>query len=129
MTKSLSIAFSFLILFQSFNISLEDFSRLNTLLEHASFHQENYGDSFFEFLAEHYGKDFEDHSNEHDEHEDLPFKHDQQTCNHLNIDFTLSTYKYQVATNVLTDIPLNFYYSEMNSLFEKPSVFQPPKNI
>lgn len=56
MMKFFSIILSSLILVQSLNISLEDISKLNVLLEHAKYHQENYGDSFVEFLSEHYGE-------------------------------------------------------------------------
>ena len=70
MIKLLSVIFANLILFQSLNISLEDFSKLEVLLEHASYHQEMYGDSFFEFISEHYGSANFEHGQEHEEHEE-----------------------------------------------------------
>jgi len=127
MTKIFSILFANLILFQSFNIGFDDVSKLNTLLEHASFHQENYGDNFFEFIAEHYGEEFKDHSNEHKEHEDLPFKHDQQTCQHVPTIFMLHTAAFEIKEYAFVDSPKTFFYKESYSLFEKYSVFQPPK--
>jgi len=127
MTKLFSIIFANLILFQSFNIGFDDFSKFNTLLEHASFHHENYGDSFFEFLAEHYGEEFKNHSNEHKEHEDLPFKHDQQTCQHIPTIFMLHTIAIELKEYAFVDAPKTFFYKESYSLFEKPSVFQPPR--
>ena len=127
MTKLFSIIFANLILFQSFNIGFDDVSKFNTLLEHASFHQEQYGDSFFEFLTEHYGEEFKNHIGEHKEHEDLPFKHDQQTCQHVPTIFMLHPSAIELKAYALPDASKTFFYKELYSLFEKPSVFQPPR--
>jgi len=127
MSKLLAILFSALILVQSSNISFEDLSKLNVLLEHANYHQEIYGDSFFEFLAEHYGEDMLQHENDHQEHEELPFKH-QHDCTHLTFDFTeIQMFNFDNNQHSFIQIPFNFFYKETSSLFEKPSVFQPPK--
>ena len=129
MSKVFAILFSSLILVQSLNISFEDFSKLNVLLEHAKFHQETYGDSFFEFLAEHYGEITFQYVNEHQEHEELPFKH-HQDCTHIVFDFTAIPHFFFADTQKnLTEIPVNFFYKETSSLFEKRSVFQPPKPV
>lgn len=129
MSKVFAILFSTLILVQSSNISFEDFSKLNVLLEHAKFHQENYGDSFFEFLAEHYGEDMIKHENDHQEHEELPFKH-QHDCTHIAFDFTANSgFDLDNNQHSFIQIPFNFFYKESSSLFEKPSVFQPPKLV
>ena len=127
MTKLFSIIFANLILFQSFNIGFDDISKLNTLLEHASFHQEQYGDSFFEFIAEHYGEEFENHSKEHKEHEDLPFKHDQQTCHHSPTIFMQHSTAFELKEYAFVDASKTFFYKDSYSLFEKHSVFQPPR--
>lgn len=127
MSKLFAILFSALILVQSSNIGFDDVSKLNVLLEHAKFHQETYGDSFFEFLAEHYGEDMQQHQSEHEEHEELPFKH-KQDCSKIYHDFTKNTlFKINNKLQDFSKIPLNFYYKEIFSLFEKPSVFQPPQ--
>ncbi|TYB78959.1 hypothetical protein [Bizionia myxarmorum] len=128
MPKSVSIAFSFLILFQSFNITFEDFSRFGVLLDHAEYHQEQYGDSFFEFIAEHYGDATFHPSSEHTEHEDLPFKEHHQTCAHGATVFTLAAQDYHISYQSFIEIPVNFYYQDSISLFEKQSVFQPPQH-
>lgn len=126
MMKFFSIIFSSLILVQSINISFEDFSKLNVLLEHAQFHQEKYGDSFFEFLAEHYGdEEYQPHN--HKEHEELPFKHNPQTCTHLNIAFTINTVTFAIKNQPVLESTNNFFYKESHSVFEKYSIFQPPK--
>lgn len=127
MTKVFSIIFANIILFQSFNIGFDDFSRLNTLLEHAAFHQENYGDSFFEFLAEHYSEEIKSDSIKHEEHENLPFKHDQQSAQHSPTIFMFHTTAIELKEYMTVDAPKTFFYKESYSLFEKHAVFQPPK--
>ena len=122
-----SILFANLILFQSFNIGFDDISKFSTLLDHASFHQEQYGDSFFEFLAEHYGEEFVNHSSEHKEHQDLPFKHDQQTCHNSTTILMPQSNAIELKEYLFGESNKTFFYKESYSLFEKPSVFQPPR--
>lgn len=126
MTKIVAITFSFLILAQSINFSFEDFSKLSLLFEHAEYHQENYGDTFVDFISEHYGNAKFQHENDHEGHEDLPFKN-HQTCSHTNISFTVPVLNFTLEYQPFVEIPFNFFYKESSSLFEKPSVFQPPK--
>ncbi|MFC5193976.1 MULTISPECIES: hypothetical protein [Bizionia] len=127
MQKLVAISFSFLVLFQSFNISFEDFSRFSVLLDHAEYHQEQYGDSFFEFLAEHYGDATFHPASSHKEHEDLPFKEHHQACVHSAMVFTLNIQDYLISHEPFVEIPINSHYQESISLFEKQAVFQPPK--
>lgn len=127
MQKIVSISFSFLILFQSFNISFEDFSRFGVLLEHAKYHQEQYGDSFFEFISEHYVDSTYHPISNHKEHEDLPFKDHHPSSAHSAVVFTITTQDYEIVHNLFMEIPITFYYSDSFSLFEKAAVFQPPK--
>ena len=127
MSKLFAIIFSMLILVQSSNIGFDDISKIDALLEHAKFHQEFYGDTFFEFLSEHYGEDMLHHLPEHEEHEELPFKH-KQDCTHIVFDFAvLNQFNLDDNQQDFTQIPFNFFYKESTSLFEKPCVFQPPK--
>lgn len=128
MQKLVSISFSFLILIQSFNISFEEFSRIGILLEHAKFHQEQYGDSFFEFIAEHYVDSSYHPASDHKEHEDLPFKDHHPSSVHSAAVFTITTQDYIIIDNLFVEIPITFYYSDSFSLFEKAAVFQPPKH-
>ena len=129
MSKLVVIFYSFLILIQSFNINIEDISKFDALLKHAKYHQDMYGDSFFEFLSEHYGEQMASHQNKHDEHEDLPFKDSHHMFSHINSSFTLFeliTHTFYSPSSI--EVFLNFYYTEPISLFEKTSVFQPPKS-
>jgi hypothetical protein len=129
MQKLTSIIFSFLILIQSFNIKLEDFSSLQALMQHAEYHQQMYGDTFIEFLIDHYGENKLAHQNEHNEHQSLPFHDNHQMCSHLNVTFINNSF-YTFTFNVIDDYntSYNFLYKDTFSKFEKPSVFQPPKH-
>ncbi|MGB5417944.1 hypothetical protein [Algibacter sp.] len=128
MSKLVVIFYSCLILIQSFNINIEDISKFNALLEHANYHKEMYGDNFIQFLSEHYGEQMASHQNKHKEHDDLPFKDNHHMCSHINTTFTLfEPVSYPVYSETSMDLQVNFFYKESISLFEKPSVFQPPK--
>jgi PHP family Zn ribbon phosphoesterase len=108
------------------DIGLEDFSKINVLLKHAQFHQDTYGDSFVDFLNEHYGSN-ENQAPNHKEHKDLPFKQDSITHNHLPSVFTLETQLFEVPKSIAVQVSENYFYKESYSLFEKISIFQPPK--
>ncbi|TXD46856.1 hypothetical protein [Polaribacter sp. IC073] len=127
MMKIIAILLSNLILIQSLNINLESFSKLNVLLEHAQFHQEKYGDNFFEFLYGHYGdKDVLDNSN-HKEHKDLPFKKSTQSYNHHISAFSFKINVFELKDDIILNIKPNYFYKESFSFFEKRTIFQPPK--
>lgn len=129
MNKVLAFTYSFLILIQSFNINLEDFSKISALVEHAQYHKEKYGDTFLEFLVEHYGDDREEHENSHTEHEDLPFNDSHHMCSHINTSFLSVVNTFDFKYQEYIEIPVNFYYKDMFTAFEKTSVFQPPKHV
>lgn len=127
MNKLFALIFSTLILVQCLNISFEDISKLNVLLEHAEYHHDMYGDNFFEFLTEHYGADMMQHQNDHKQHQNLPFKH-HKDCTHIVFDFTIGPqFHLDNSQQSFTEFPFNFFYKESSSSFEKRSVFQPPK--
>ena len=128
MSKLIAFTYSLLILFQSFNIGLEDLSKFSTLLEHADYHKEMYGDNFVQFLAEHYGDAKADHDNEHEEHKDLPFKDAHHFCSHIITPFINTSITYDFTQQDFIKIPFNFHYTESHTNFEKSSVFQPPKD-
>lgn len=129
MQKLTAIIFSLLILTQSFNIKLEDFSRLQALMEHAEYHKQKYGDTFIQFLVEHYGENKLAHQNEHQEHQSLPFHDSHQMCSHLNAAFINdSFYAFTFKCTDYSYSSSNFLYKESFSSFEKASVFQPPQH-
>lgn len=127
MTKLVSILFANLILFQSFQIGFDDMAKIDDLLEHASYHQDTYGDTFFEFLAEHYTENFSNHEDDHQEHDNLPFKHDSQNCHHTISIFTLSFNNFEIKPNQEIEYKAHFFYKDLYVFINKPSVFQPPK--
>ncbi|MDY0780975.1 hypothetical protein [Tenacibaculum sp. IB213877] len=126
MGKLASISLSILILFQSFNIHLEDITSVQVLVEHAQFHKKMYGDSFFEFLADHYGKNMNEHKNDHKEHKDLPFKSDYQNHFHHNIAFTLNHASFAIKPSIYQEVIRNFLYRDSNSTHNIPPIFHPP---
>lgn len=128
MSKLIAFTYSFLILIQSFNINLEDFSKFSVLLKHAEFHKEKYGDTFFEFLAEHYGDSKVNHEDDHEEHKDLPFKDAQHMLTHTNTSFISITNNFDFQYQEFIEIPFNFHYEDTFTNFEKSSIFQPPKH-
>tara|TARA_R110001592_G_scaffold32168_2_gene112788 strand:+ start:921 stop:1307 length:387 start_codon:yes stop_codon:yes gene_type:complete len=125
--KFIGILLTNLILLQSLNIDLESFSKLNVLLEHAQYHQEKYGDSFFEFLSEHYGSNDVLAQKNHKEHQDLPFKQGINHFNHLVSILEINTTKIQLKTPNSSFSKKNFFYKESYSESVKQSIFQPPK--
>jgi hypothetical protein len=126
MSKVLSFLLSLLIGLQSMGMSLENITKLDTLIKHAKFHQEQYGDDFFEFLANHYGNTNHEQNNEHQEHQDLPFKH--QNCAHSSLTFVLSSpdISFDFKSVDLPHSPL-FSYLEPKTSTVNSTVFQPPK--
>ncbi|RPD98550.1 hypothetical protein EGM88_04985 [Aureibaculum marinum] len=129
MAKVFSILSSCLILFQSFNINIEDVSKFKILWEHAEYHQKTYGDSFVDFLIEHYSSSDLLNGDEHQEHKSLPFKSSHHSCQHLNPPFTFVASNFDLNFTPFVAIPFNFFYKDSISYFEKPSVFQPPKHL
>ncbi len=127
MYKIISIILTFLILSQTSEVSIVDVLKVKNLYEHAKFHQENYGDTILDFLAEHYGDGDMDHKNDHQDHDNLPFKHTSQTCSHNILLFTIDLIHQELEINTSLDMSVNFFYKESTSDFEKNSIFQPPR--
>lgn len=128
MIKFTTILLSSLILFQSLNIDLDSFTKVSVLLKHAQFHQEKYGDTFFDFLTEHYGNTDLLAQKNHKEHEDLPFKQNTHNCSHHITDFNFNNIVFEIKNSIVLESKHTYFYKESFSYFEKPSVFQPPKN-
>lgn len=125
MSRLLYFTMSILILMQSANVGLDELSKFDALVQHAQFHKEQYGDSFFEFLAEHYGSKTHKHQHDGQSHENLPFKHHDSSHFHT---FLAENLEFGFKSNPETYFhkPV-FFYKEPSSIFEKTPVFQPPK--
>lgn len=130
MARLLSILMSCLILVQSFDISFNDISQLDELLEHANFHAEKYGDNILVFISKHYGELKEQHNQDHQEekkeHEELPFQ------NHC----ACSSYTTFVIATSLLDLNspqtaersvANFSYRAPTSSPHTTGLLQPPQ--
>lgn len=119
-----------LILFQGMHLGINDLVQIDELIEHARFHQEQYGDNFFVFLSKHYGELKAEHEKNHQEevpeHEQLPFQYSTQTGMVLAVfdhtaswDITLSTQPSRSDIN-------SIYRDSPSDPFSR-GVFQPPQ--
>ena len=126
MAKLFSILFSFLIFFQTVIPTAEDLGKIAALIEHAKFHSQEYGDDFFEFIALHYGDLKKEHNSKHQEHDNLPFKHQHSIVCH-QAPFIISHFFVCIENTISYQIPFKFFYKESSSLFEKHTLLQPPK--
>jgi len=130
MSKLLSIPLSILILFQSFNIHMEDVLKLKEVIVHFQLHKERYGDGIIVFISKHYGNLKESHKQQHQEeekeHHHPPIHHDCST--QISSVFVLLVHSFYIErpTNDV-EKTTNFYYQDKFSTFEKSTIFQPPK--
>ena len=118
---------------QSFGISINDISLIDDFIEHAQFHTEQYGDNVFVFISKHYGELRADHENEHqeekDDHEQLPFNHNN--CSHISsmTVFVINSFKQELKIPIFSELTeANFYYQEPTSSMHKLGLFQPPRH-
>lgn len=116
---------------QSFNIPVNDMVELDDLIAHARFHSQEYGDNFVVFLSKHYGELKNEHNQQHQEeqqeHEKLPFQHQCQNA-------ALSAFVLNVsdigALNTATlglHLESEYFYQATYSSLEREGPFQPPR--
>jgi hypothetical protein len=130
MTRLTSILFALLILSQSAAFGMSDIFRLGDFMEHASYHAENYGDNFTDFLAKHYGNLKQNHKKEHPDekqkHEKLPFQHD--SCHHsILLGYAIPYYSLTKKAEIPSQRASIFFYLDLYSSFRTGTIFQPPK--
>ena len=119
-----------MVLFQSFNLPIDDILDLDKLVEHYQFHSEKHGDNFVVFLSKHYGELKAEHQQQHQEeqqeHEDLPF---QQNCHSpSSVVFIAShTLGYSSQPEISLTRTDNFLYNASYSLVLSDGPFQPPQ--
>jgi len=128
MLKSLAIFIAGLILLQSFDLELEEISKISTLVAHAQMHADEYGDSFVDFIEKHYGKLREEHRNADHNHDQLPYQKHQHKCIHYHFAFVFPEPLLLPEGRDFVSIPLNFIYKEPYTSFVASAVFQPPRN-
>ncbi|QHI36255.1 hypothetical protein IMCC3317_16140 [Kordia antarctica] len=130
MQKLFSILISLIVLLQSLGFDSVDIIQLDEFMEHAQFHSEQYGDNVLVFISKHYGElkaaHDEEHQEEKEEHEQLPF---QQVSNSgTSLVFTLQTTETIESTVEFSEFnKANFYYKALSSSLHSEGLFQPPR--
>lgn len=126
--RTASILLSGLLLLQSMFLGLPDLAQLGELMEHAQYHQQQYGDSFLTFLEKHYGDQKSEHQQEHDGHEQLPFQHSPQqflSHTHYYLSQRMDWNGFPLAQK--SESPIFHYLLGSPGVFER-GVFQPPRH-
>lgn len=126
-----SISFSLAILIQSFGIGFSDIAQIDEFIEHAQFHNEQYGDNLLVFISKHYGELKAAHNKERqeekDDHAQLPFQH--QTHISSITPFVLNAKKLELNTIKFSELKiLNSYYQTPTSSSHSKELFQPPRH-
>lgn len=128
--KSISFILAFVVLFQSFNFEITDINKLSNFINDINCHVQD-GESFADFIADHYKNDSESHEHkgvqhEHDDHGELPFKH-QHMDSHVQLVFVFFSNEFNSNYEELNDSVDNFNYTEPTSDLFLNSLFQPPR--
>ena len=127
MNKITAILVSFIILFQSFSIEVADFGKVSTLMEHFTCHIEA-GDTFANFISMHYGSQLNIHKNEHNEHKELPFKHEHLEV-HIQLDYIFYDHHTTINFEGKRFVNKNFSYKEPSTDLYINNLFQPPQKL
>ncbi|MCR9265513.1 MAG: hypothetical protein NXH86_15265 [Flavobacteriaceae bacterium] len=130
MLRLFAISLSSLIFMQSINLHFNDLVELDELVEHYQFHSDEYGDNFLIFISKHYGAQKNTHSQQHQEeqqeHEELPFQHQTQ-CSQLLV----FVEDHKPILESRSEVPVatsdNFHYQMSYSTIWGDGPFQPPK--
>ena len=131
MYKLFSILLSALVLIQSFNIEADDLMQLDELVEHAQFHKQQYGDTFFDFLSKHYGELKAEHSKNHQEeqseHEQLPFQCQGHSSTFIAF-LQFNSTNHSSGFEVLNSSETNFIYLNLYASLHDEELLQPPRH-
>lgn len=130
MTRLVSIVLSLTVLLQGLHLSFSDMVQLDELLEHARYHEQQFGDNFITFLSKHYGEQKEDHNRQHSEekeqHEQLPFQHSPQLCGTYTFIAKQSVPELEVFPEI-SEGKAVFHYLPLGSASYESGIFQPPR--
>ena len=131
MMRAFSIVLSLLLLLQSVHIAVADLARFDELVEHARYHQQQFGDNFLTFLSKHYGSQREEHSQKHREekpqHEQLPFQHQAHMMGSYAFMPRQPLPELVFPTDHPADHEPNFHYFRPGSSGFRSGIFQPPR--
>lgn len=125
MIKVAAFILALTVLIQSFNFDASDLQKIPTLVNHFSSHFDN-GDSLSEFVSMHYGSSTQNHEEEHQEHGELPFKH-QHIDSHFQLAFVITVNQYPLDCIETSHDTQNFNYKEPLTSLVVHNFFQPPK--
>lgn len=130
MVKTVAIFLSMILLTQGLLVNYSELKKMDALVEHAKFHQEQYGDDMSVFFDKHYGDQKDEHFKENQEersdHEQLPYQisalfvnqavcyFDQPTAN-LTADFNFESEK------------VNFFYNQLYTSLLISEIPHPPR--
>ena len=125
--RLLAFTYSLLILVQSFNVNMGGITQLNAFIEHAQYHNEMYGDSLLDFIVDHYGASSLEHSQEHEGHDNLPFKDAKHLMASTHMSFLPTDIQFHLQPQLANQSTQNFFYKEPVTTFLQTVIFQPPK--
>jgi hypothetical protein len=132
MQQIVSILLSAILLAQGISFNTGELEKMDTLLEHARFHKDKYGDNFAVFMDKHYGNQKDRHLGEHQEerqeHKDLPFQQFAPLLMQIAIlnDPAISDIS---STLVATPQYENYFYEQLHASLLVEEILQPPKFI
>ena len=131
--KLIAFILSSVILIQSIDIHISDIVNLGELINHAQFHQEEYGDDLFEFFAKHYGELKAEHEKqnpyERQEHEKLPFHCDHHNSNNFQLLFAFDDETLIPTPNFSEFKKLTLFYISIYKSPDLNTILQPPRSI
>jgi hypothetical protein len=107
-------------------MNIDDLVKIPELYEHYKEHQIKDGDDFFSFINKHYGsKENSHHSEDPDNHDDLPFHHNNHhVC--VDINFDLPPF-YNIVFERPNHSRPSFFYSDPITTFAVNTLYHPPK--
>lgn len=124
--KSFAIYFLISVIgFQPVSIGVVNLLNLSDLVEHYQLHQNEYHNSFTEFIELHYGSQKESHADQHKDHENLPFQESQY--NTSNFYFESSESINLGSTKPIEKIHHNFNYKIDFTFLSETDILYPPK--
>jgi hypothetical protein len=131
MIRVTSILLSSLMLLQSLHFGVSDLMQLDELLEHAKYHQQEFGDSFLTFLSKHYGDQKMEHQHdqreEQPDHEQLPFQQIPQQISGLVHFYVPGRLLWDSLQENREPQSHNFFYLSGSPEVYTDGIFQPPR--
>ena len=125
-----AILLSALLLMQSFHITVTDLARVDDLMAHMRYHQEQFGDDLLSFFSKHYGEEKAEHQKNHREerpdHEQLPFQHITHVHAPQTLDFS-GVVSLPVPPVADIEKVLPFHYPTITTALYTSGIFQPPR--